>query len=64
MVYDMLHVLSIESFNHEGLRKLYEEDDRRLLQPDLVDRISTLLAYLDAAKAIESSIFPACGCTR
>jgi len=43
----------IVSFRHKGLRRLYEDDDRRLLPPDLVERIQTILAALDAAGTID-----------
>ena len=43
----------IEGFRHKGLRRLYEDQDRRLLPPDMVERIQVVLAALDAAKAIE-----------
>ena len=39
----------IISFRHKGLRRLYEDDDRSKLPPDLVDRIAGILAALDAA---------------
>ena len=42
----------IESFNHKGLKRLYENNDRKLIRPDLVERVSIILAYLDAAKVI------------
>jgi plasmid maintenance system killer protein len=45
----MLHLPMIESFNHEGLKRLYEDGDRKLIRAELVERISTLLTYLDAA---------------
>jgi proteic killer suppression protein len=48
----------IESFNHKGLKRLFEDGDRKLLRADLADRISTLLAYLDAAKVIEDLDIP------
>jgi proteic killer suppression protein len=48
----------IESFNHKGLKRLFENDDRKLLRPDLVERIKTLLAYLDGAKVIEDLDIP------
>jgi proteic killer suppression protein len=48
----------IESFKHKGLKRLFEDDDRKLLQPELVERISTVLAYLDAAKAVEELNLP------
>jgi proteic killer suppression protein len=43
----------IEGFRHKGLKRLYEDEDRRSLPPDMVVRIQVLLAALDAAKAIE-----------
>jgi proteic killer suppression protein len=43
----------IVSFRHKGLRRLYEDDDRRLLSPNMVERIRTILAMLDAAERIE-----------
>lgn len=39
----------ILSFRHKALRRLYEEDDRAKLPPDLVERIADILAALDAA---------------
>jgi toxin HigB-1 len=43
----------IESFRHKGLRRLYEDDDRKLLPPDMVGRIREILTALDAAQTIE-----------
>ena len=54
----MLHFPMIESFNHEGLKRLFENGDRKLIRADLVERTSTLLAYLEAAKVIEDLDIP------
>jgi proteic killer suppression protein len=43
----------IESFRHKGLKRLFESDDRRLLAPELIERIRVILAALDAAETIE-----------
>lgn len=43
----------IESFRHKGLRRFYEDDDRRSLPPVLVERIRVLLSALDQAEVIE-----------
>ena len=43
----------IVSFRHKGLRRLFEDDDRKLLSPVLVARISILLAALEAARLPE-----------
>ena len=43
----------IESFQHKGLKKFYEEDDSRKLPPEMVGRIRDILTALDAALAVE-----------
>jgi toxin HigB-1 len=42
----------IESFRHKGPRRFYEDDDRRLLPPDMVERIREILTALDAAATL------------
>ena len=44
----------IQSFRHKGLKRLHDEDDRRLLPPDMVGRIRIILAALEAANTIEA----------
>jgi proteic killer suppression protein len=44
----------IEGFRHKGLQRLYEDDDRRKLPADMVDRIRRILSALDAATTIEA----------
>ena len=44
----------IESFRHKSLQRLYEDDDRRKLPADMIDRIRRILAALDAAMTIEA----------
>jgi len=43
----------IENFRHKGLRRLYQNDDRKLLPPDMLERIRDILTALDAAETIE-----------
>jgi proteic killer suppression protein len=43
----------ILSFRHKGLRRFFEDDDRSKLPPELVERIRSILAFLDAAGRIE-----------
>ena len=38
-------------FKHNGLRRLYERDDTRRLNPSHVDRIRDVLTLLDAARS-------------
>lgn len=47
----------IESFNHKGLKRLFEDDDHKLSRQDL-ERIAVLLGYLDNAEAIEEFDIP------
>jgi proteic killer suppression protein len=48
----------IQSFNHRGLKRLYERGDRSGLQPDMVDKIERILAALDSAKAPQELDIP------
>ena len=43
----------IESFRHKGLRRLYEDDYRKALPPELVQRIREILTALEAAEILE-----------
>jgi proteic killer suppression protein len=43
----------IRSFRHKSLQRLFEDDDRRGLPPDMVDRIRRLLAAIDGARRID-----------
>jgi len=51
----------IESFKHKGLKRLYEDGERKRLPPDMVKRIEVLLAYLDAAGGPEDLSIPSLG---
>ena len=39
----------IRQFRHRGLKRLYEHDDRRALNPQHADKIARMLARLDEA---------------
>lgn len=43
----------IGSIKHKGLKRLYEDNERKLIRPDLVERCADLLAMLDAAMVVE-----------
>ena len=43
----------ILSFRHKGLKRLYENDDRRKLPPEMVPRIEEVLTFLDEATDLE-----------
>jgi proteic killer suppression protein len=39
----------IRQFRHSGLKRLYEDDDRRGVNPEHADKIARMLARLDEA---------------
>ena len=43
----------IESFRHKGLRRFFEDEDRSKLPPQMIERIRTILSFLDAAGTID-----------
>ena len=49
---------------HAGLRRLYERDDARRLNPAHVRRIRRILTDLDVARSPRNLDAPSTGCTR
>jgi len=43
----------IESFRHKGLKRFFEDDDARLLPPEMLVRIRDILFLLDTAKVVQ-----------
>jgi plasmid maintenance system killer protein len=43
---------SQQARQHKGLKRLYEDNSSKGLRPDLVERVVTLLGYLEAAGEI------------
>ena len=39
----------VRSFKHRGLKRLFEQDDRSGIRPDLVDTVQEILTVLDDA---------------
>jgi proteic killer suppression protein len=48
----------IESFAHKGLKRLFEKDGPRGLNPDHVEKIMLILTTLDAAETVEALNIP------
>jgi toxin HigB-1 len=48
----------IESFRHKGLRRLFEDGDRRGVNPQHVRKIRQVLALLHAAESIADLDYP------
>jgi toxin HigB-1 len=48
----------IQNFRHKGLRRFFEEDDKSKLPPEMVERIRTILSFLDSASRVEDMSQP------
>lgn len=48
----------IESFQHKGLRLLFEKGDRKLLNPQHVEKIEAILTVIHAAPTVEAINLP------
>ena len=48
----------IRSFRHKGLKLLYEQDDRRKVDPQDVDKIRRILARLNRSRVPEDMAAP------
>ena len=48
----------IETIKHKGLRRLYEEDGRSGIRPDMVDKVHKILSALEAADCLEDLAIP------
>ena len=51
----------IKSFRHKGLKRLYEEDDRRGVIQEHVTKLRNILARLDAASTVQDMDLPSFG---
>ena len=48
----------ITSFRHKGLKRLFEDDDRRCVNAQHAERIENILGLLDAAAKVEDMNIP------
>jgi proteic killer suppression protein len=51
-------MLMIRSFQHRGLKRLYERDDRSGIRPDLLDVVEDILARLNVATTPQALNLP------
>lgn len=51
----------IKTFKHKGLRKLFEDDNRKGVNPQHAEKLLDLLDRLNAAAEAEDMIFPGSG---
>jgi toxin HigB-1 len=48
----------IESFRHKGLKRLFENDDRKVVSAEHVRKIENILGLLNAAQKVEEMNLP------
>ena len=48
----------IQSFRHKGLKRLFEDGDRKGIRADYVDKIENILAVLNRARTPEDMNLP------
>lgn len=48
----------IKSFRHKGLKRLYEKDDSRGINPNHLRKVKRILANLDVAETIDHMRLP------
>ena len=48
----------IESFRHKGLKRLFEDGERRGVNPQHVERIENILGLLEAAANVQDMALP------
>ena len=48
----------IRSFRHKGLRRFFEDDDKSKLPSEMVERIRTILTFLDGAGQVQDMSQP------
>lgn len=48
----------IQSIRHRGLKRLYEHGDASGIRPDLLDKVRTILARLDASQTARGMNLP------
>ena len=58
-MYTLQCILMIRSFKHRGLKRLYEDDDRRGIRPDLAKTVQEVLTVLDDAITPQELSLPA-----
>ena len=51
----------IRTIRHKGLRRLYQDDDPRGVNPDHAGKLRNILARLDAARAVADMNLPGFG---
>jgi toxin HigB-1 len=48
----------IGSFQHKGLKRLYEKDDGKLIAPNLLGKVKRILTILDSASSEQALNLP------
>ena len=48
----------IQNFRHKGLKRLFEDGDRKGIRPDLIEKVENVLLVLNRAKAPDDMNLP------
>jgi proteic killer suppression protein len=48
----------IQNFRHKGLKRLFEDGDRKGIRPDLIEKVENILFVLNRAKAPDDMNLP------
>ena len=48
----------IQNFRHKGLRRLFEDGDRKGIRPDFIEKVENILFVLNRAKAADDMNLP------
>jgi proteic killer suppression protein len=48
----------IESFRHKGLKRLFENSEKKGVNPQFVERVENILGLLDAATTVQDMALP------
>ena len=48
----------IQNFRHKGLKRLFEDGDRKGIRPDLIEKVANILFVLNRAKAPDDMNLP------
>lgn len=57
MTSDTLHI-GIRNFRHKGLKRLFENDEAKLIRPNMLETVRAILFLLDNAESLQGLDLP------
>lgn len=58
VISDTVHLHMIKSFNHKGLKRLYQQDEAKLIPPSMLATVREILSLLENADTLEALNLP------